>query len=106
MSLTRVCKKPAGRIQWQTQSVLLTPSAEIRVVANTKAGVQAVIIPDKISLLHRMIAMSVGSEANRYSEYLTDLWKLGEVWGAPKYIELLEAMINPPVPRHSLVRIA
>jgi hypothetical protein len=75
------------------------------VVANTKAGVQAVIIPSPMPILHRMIAMSIGSEANRYSEHLTDLWKLGEVWGAPEYIETMEALVNPPVPRHSLVRI-
>ena len=113
MSLTRVCKKPAGWIQPTTRWIegQIAPKAprdprDIRVVANVKAGVLAVIIPSPLSILHRMIAMSIGSEANRYSEHLTDLWKLGEIWGAPEYIEIMEALVNPPVPHHSVLRIA
>lgn len=78
----------------------------VRVVANEKAGVQAVIIPDGLPRLHRLIAMSMGPTTNKCSKQLTELWKLGEVWGSQEYIETLERFVNPPVPRHSLVRIA
>lgn len=78
----------------------------VRVVVNEKAGVQAVIIPDGLPRLHRTIAMSIGSETNKCSKTLTELWKLGEVWGAPEYIEILERFVNPPVPRHCVLRFA
>ena len=106
MSLTRVCKTPAGRIQRQTESAPARDPRDIRIVANQNAGVMAVMIPGGLSPLHRLIAMSIGSEANRFSQELTDLWKLGEVWGSPEYIETMESFVNPPIPRHSVLRIA
>lgn len=106
MSLTRVCKKPAGRIQRQPVSAPARDPRDIRIVANETSGVMAVLIPDGLSPLHRIIAMSIGSESNRFSQELTDLWRLGEVWGSPQYIETMEAFVTPPIPRHSVLRIA
>jgi len=87
-------------------SALVYDLSCVRVVANEKAGVQAVIIPDRLPRLHRLIAMSMGPTTNKCSKLLTELWKLGEVWGSPEYIETLERFVNPPVPRHCVLRFA
>ena len=104
MPLARTCKKPSGRIS--AEPGVANVSRLIRVVAHSEWGVQAVIIPDGLSPLHRMIAMSIGSEANRCSGHLTDLWKLGEVWGTDQWINDMEMLVNPPRPRSTQVVLA